>query len=367
MRVAIVHDYLNQFGGAERVVSALNEIFPQAPIYTSIFNEARLPDNFRRMDIRTSFMQNIPYIFQFYKLAFPLYPPAFERLDLNEYDVIFSSSSAYAKGIKKSAHQLHICYCYTPMRFVWRYDDYVKRESLPEPIKAILPFLLEPIKKWDLRNSRRVDYFVAISRAVAGRIRTIYERESVIIYPPVETELFVSSEVSRDNYLVVSRLNAYKRIDIAIEAFNRLELPLTIIGDGPDRRRLEKMAGPTITFLGRQSDEAVARHLAECRALVFPGEEDFGIAPLEAMACGRPVIAYMAGGALETVIEGMTGLFFDRQTPAALMQAIKRFQFTVFEKNKLRAHALKFDKAEFKRKIERFVNEKYEEKFGRRP
>jgi glycosyltransferase involved in cell wall biosynthesis len=362
MKIAIVHDYLNQFGGAERVISALNQIYPEAPIFTSIYNESHLPDNFKRMDIRTSFMQNIPFISSFFKIAFPFYPLVFEGFDLSAFDVILSSSSAFAKGVKKRAGQLHICYCYTPARFLYRYEDYVQREGFPGPVKALLPYLLEPIKKWDIENSRRVDHFVAISKTVAERIRQIYGRESDIIFPPVETDLFRPVTIDSDYFLIVSRLNPYKRTDIAVEAFGRLDLPLKIIGDGPDRRRLEKMAGPSIEFLGRRPDNVVAKYLAECRALVFPGEEDFGIVPLEAMASGRPVIAYRAGGALETVSEGETGLFFDRQTPAALASAVERFRFSVFDKQRIREHALKFDKKVFKAMIERFVSEKYEKR-----
>lgn len=365
MKIALVHDFLNQFGGAERVVSALNELYPDAPVYTSIYDEKRLPENFKRMEIHTSWMQNLPLVFRLFKLYVLLYPLAFERFDLSGYEVIFSSSSAFAKGVRKRAGQLHVCYCHTPARFIWRYQDYVKRETLPAWLKEVLPFFLEPVKNWDLQNSQRVDYFIANSRTVAERIRKIYDRESVIINPPVEADFFRPSGVDRDYYLVVSRLNAYKRIDIAVEAFNELDLPLKVIGDGPERRVLEKIARPNVEFLGRQSDFEVARHLAECRALVFTGEEDFGIVPLEAMASGRPVIAYRAGGAEETVIEAKTGIFFDPQTAQGLVQAVRRFRFEIFDKNRIREHALRFDKKVFKQKIEGFVREKYEEKFGK--
>ena len=359
MKIAIVHDHLNQFGGAERVVSALHEIYPLDPIFTSIFDERKLPDVFQRMDIRTSFMQNLPFIFDLFKFYLPFYPRAFEGFDLGEYDVILSSSSAWAKGVKKKKGQLHICYCYTPMRFVWRYDDYVKRENFGPLVRSVLPLVLEPVKKWDLATARGVDHFIAISRTVAERIQRTYGRESAIIYPPVECDLFRPSALDRDHFLVVSRLNPYKRVDIVVEAFNRLELPLLIIGDGPDRKNLEKMARPNIEFLGRQGDEALGRHLAECRALVFAGEEDFGIVPVEAMSCGRPVIAFRAGGARETVVEGETGVFFDRQTPEDLMAAVKRLQFVRFDKKKIRAHALKFDKKVFQEKMREFVEEKH--------
>jgi glycosyltransferase involved in cell wall biosynthesis len=362
MRIAIVHDYLNQFGGAERVIAALHELYPEAPIYTSICDLRRLPAVFQRMDIRTSFMQRLPLVNFLFKYYFMLYPIAFERFDLSEYDVIISSSSAYAKGIKTRPGQLHICYCYTPARFIWRYEDYVSREKIAPLFKRFLPFLLEPLKKWDLYNNRTIDYFIAISGAVAGRIERIYGRESVIIYPPVETAYFRPSSTDGDYYLIVSRLNAYKRLDLAVAAFNELDLPLRIVGDGPARQQLTRQARPNIEFLGRRPDEEIKRLLSECRALIFPGEEDFGIVPLEAMASGRPVIALRAGGAVETVIDGETGIFFDEPSARALVNAVNRFKFMVFSKEKLRQRALKFDKKVFQDKLGRFVREKYEEK-----
>jgi glycosyltransferase involved in cell wall biosynthesis len=362
MKIAIVHDYLNQFGGAERVVSALHEIYPDAPIYTSIYDEKRMPANFRKMDIRTSFMQKLPFVFRFFKYYLLFYPLAFESFDLSEYDVILSSSSAFAKGVKKRKDQLHICYCHNPMRFVWRYDDYVKRESIPAWLKSLLPLVLGPVKKWDLQTSEAVDFFIANSSVVAQRIARTYNRKSVIITPPVECAYFKPSSLSHDYFLVVSRLNTYKRIDVVVEAFNKLDLSLKIIGEGPDRRSLQRMAGPNIEFLGKVTDAELAKHLSECRALVFPGEEDFGIVPLEAMACGRPVIAYQAGGAEETVVDGETGIFFGEQTSASLMQGIKRFQFIIFDKSKIRQQAKKFDKEIFKRKIKEYIGQKSAER-----
>jgi glycosyltransferase involved in cell wall biosynthesis len=365
MKLAIVHDFLTQFGGAERVVSALHEIYPDAPIYTSIYDPAKLPEEFRRMDIRTSWMQRLPLASRWFKAYFLLYPLAFERFDLSSYDVILSSSSAYAKGVKKRPGQVHICYCYTPMRFVWRHEDYVRREGLPMPVKKLLPFLLEPLKEWDLRNSRQVDHFVAISATVAERISRIYGRESAIIMPPVETEYFRPGEVDGDYFLIISRLVPYKRVDVAIEAFRAAGLPLRVIGDGPARGALQRAAGPNIQFLGRLPDHEIAAQLAGCRALIFPGEEDFGIVPVEAMACGRPVIAFRAGGALETVVDGVTGLLFSPQTPAALVETLQRFRFTAFDKQRIRQRALQFSKAIFQEKIASLVKEKYDEKFGR--
>ncbi|MBI5400428.1 glycosyltransferase [Candidatus Saganbacteria bacterium] len=362
MKIAIVHDYLNQFGGAERVITALHELWPEAPIYTSIFNEQKMPEIFRHMDIRVSWMQRLPFVFDLFKSYFFLYPLVFDQFDLSGYDVLLSSSSAYAKGIRKSPKQLHICYCYTPARFLWRYDDYVKRESIPQIFKTLLSFLLEPIKKWDLNNSNAVDFFIAISRAVADRIAKIYQRQSVIIYPPVDNDLFSVSNVDADYFLVVSRLSAYKRIDLVIEACNRLELPLKILGAGPDRLRLKQLAGPTIEFVGPVADRELVKYVTQCRALIFPGEEDFGIVPLEAMAAGRPVIAYRGGGALETMIDEVTGLFFDEPTSESLMLALKRFQFLAWDKRRLQAQAVKFDKAQFKQKMKAFVETKVKER-----
>jgi glycosyltransferase involved in cell wall biosynthesis len=362
MKIALVHDYLNQFGGAERVVGALHDIFPQAPLYTSIADKKKLPDNFRLMDIRTSFMQNLPLVLPLFRYYLYFYPFAFESFDLSDYEVIFSSSSAFAKGVRKKPGQLHICYCHTPMRFVWRYGDYVKKENFPIWLKWALPYLLDPLRRWDLENSRGVDYFIANSQTVARRIEKIYGRESVIINPPVDGGYFDISPTDGDYFLLVSRLNPYKRIDVVVEAFNRAELPLKIIGSGPAEKSLKRQARDNIEFLGRVSDRKLRELLSACRALIFPGEEDFGIAPLEAMACGRPVLAYKAGGALETVREGETGIFFKRQDPAELEAALRRFRFELFSKQKIRAHALKFDLKEFRKKIAAFVKEKYEKK-----
>jgi glycosyltransferase involved in cell wall biosynthesis len=358
MKIAIVHDYLNQFGGAERVVAALNEIWPNAPVFTSIYNRKALPDIFQKMDIRVSFMQKFPFIFKLFKYYLLFYPLAFENFNLDGYDVILSSSSAFAKGIKKRDNQLHICYCHSPMRFVWRYEDYVKKEAIPSALKKIMPIILKPLKKWDLGAVDNVDFFIANSSNVAKRIEKTYNRKSVIIYPPVETDIFRPSINQSDYFLLLSRLNSYKRIDIVIEAFRRLDLPLKVIGEGPCRKYLESVAGKNIEFLGRVNDRKMAKYLSCCRALIFPGEEDFGIVPLEAMSAGRPVIAYQAGGALETVVQGQTGLFFKEQNSDSLIKALDKFQFMGFDRKIIRAHAKKFDKENFKKKIEQFVEEK---------
>lgn len=351
MKLAIVHDYLNQFGGAERCVADLHEVFPDAPIYTAIYDREKMPAAFREMKIVTSFMQRLPGIFKHFKKYLFLYPFAFSSFDLSEYDVILSSSSAFAKGVRKRPGQVHVCYCYTPMRFVWRYDDYIKHEPLPGWLKRLLPVLMGPLKNWDLKTAGRVDHFIAISRLIAERISEIYHRESDIIYPPVDCDLFQPAERSGDYFLVLSRLNAYKRIDIVIEAFNRLALPLKIVGEGPDRQRLQQKSLPNVEFLGRLSDLALKQMVGECRGLIFPGEEDFGIVPVEAMAAGRPVIAFRGGGALETIVEGESGLFFDEPTPESLVKAVEKFQRLTFDPRTVRAQALKFDRKIFKQRM----------------
>ncbi len=361
MKLAIVHDYLNQFGGAERVVEVLSEIFPQAPIYTSIYLPENMPDSFRKMDIHTSFMQNLPFLNKHFKKYLLLYPYAFKYFGLSEYDVILSSSSAWAKGAKAAPGSCHICYCYTPMRWVWKYEDYVARENFSMATRKILPLAIERLRRWDLATNKGVNYFIAISKYVAERIKRCYGKESVVIYPPVNTSLYQSVLQTGDYYLIVSRLNTYKKIDMAIEAFNKLKLPLRIAGAGPYQDTLKQMAGPTIKFLGKLLDEDLIKQYGECKALIFPGEEDFGIAPVEAQAAGKPVIAFGSGGALETIVEGKTGIFFKEQTPNGLIQAVHKFEKTFFDSNEIKEHAKTFDKKIFKDKIKKFITEKYQQ------
>lgn len=360
MKLALVHDYLNQRGGAEKVVEVLHQIYPTSPIYTSIYLPEKMPAVFKEMDIRTSFMQQLPFLDSHFKKYLLLYPYAFESFDLNEYDVILSSSSSWAKGIITKPKTCHICYCYTPMRWVWNYDEYVQRENFGWLTRKTLPLAIRRLEKWDRETINRVNHYIAISKNVAERIKRLYRREAEVIYPPVETErFFISSEIE-DYYLIVSRLNTYKRIDLVIGVFNDLKKPLKIIGDGPYRRALQKMAKKNIEFLGKVSDEELAEYYSKCRALIFPGEEDFGIAPVEAQASGRPVIAYARGGALETVIEEETGLFFREQTTKALKQAIKNFERMSFYPQLIRKNAQRFDKTIFMKRIKNFVEEKYQ-------
>jgi glycosyltransferase involved in cell wall biosynthesis len=363
MRVALVHDYLNQMGGAERVVMAFHEIFPDAPIYTSIYDPERVDPVFRTMDIRTTFMQKLPLVTKYHQPYLPFYPFAMESLDLRGYDLVLSSSSAFGKGVITRPETLHICYCHTPMRWCWNYDEYVEREQLGKMARSILPILITGLRTWDQTSSMRVDYFIANSPVVADRIQKYYRREAVVIPPPVEAERFpFDPTIQPENYfLIVSRLIPYKRIDLAIEACNRLQLPLVIIGSGRDLDRLKTLAGPTIRFTGRLSDEEVIYYYTHCRALLFPGEEDFGITPLEAQAAGRPVIAYQAGGALASVVDGITGAFFQQQTVDSLATVLASFDERMYNPHVIRNHALEFDKPRFSRRILQFIEAKLSE------
>ncbi len=363
MRVALVHDYLNQMGGAERVVMAFHEIFPNAPIYTSIYDPERVDPAFRTMDIRTTFMQKLPLVTKYHQPYLPIYPFAMESLDMRGYDLVLSSSSAFGKGVITRPETLHICYCHTPMRWCWNYNEYVEREQLGKMARRILPFLITGLRTWDQTSSMRVDHFIANSPVVADRIQKYYRREAVIIPPPVEAERFpFDPTIQPENYfLIVSRLIPYKRIDLAIEACNRLQLPLVIIGSGRDLDRLKMLAGPTIRFTGRLSDEEVMYYYTHCRALLFPGEEDFGITPLEAQAAGRPVIAYGAGGALASVVDGITGTFFQAQTVDSLATVLASFDEHMYNPHVIRNHALEFDKPRFSRRILQFIEAKLHE------
>jgi glycosyltransferase involved in cell wall biosynthesis len=342
-------------GGAERVAEAIHDSFPAAPIYTTVALQKTLSKGLRAADIRTSPMQHLPAIERRFRHYFMLYPFAVEHFDLSEYDLIFSSSSGYAKGVRRRRNAIHVCYCYTPMRWVWRYDDYVERERFGKGIRAMLPLALWGLRKWDLRASRQPNYYITSSHLVARRIKKIYGREAHVIPPPIEVNRFHMSNEIEDYYLVLSRLMPYKRIDLAIEACKRMNRRLIVIGDGPDRARLEKIADDRTEFLGRQPDKIVNYYAARCRALLFPGEEDFGMAPLEANASGRPVIAYRGGGAVETVEDEVTGVFFDHANNKSLAEAIEKFEDRRWDQYTLRRHAEKFDRSVFSFRVLQFL------------
>jgi glycosyltransferase involved in cell wall biosynthesis len=362
MKIALVHDYLNQYGGAERVLEVLCEIFPEAPIYTLLYDEAATGHVFKGREIHTSFLQKIPFARKHHRI-FPLFMPlAIEQFDLSEFDIVLSNSASFAKGVITKPHTRHISYCMTPTRFLW--DDshrFIDEFKYPWPIKKLVPLFITYLRIWDKEAACRVDKFVAISNFVKARIKKYYERDAQVIYPPVYTQKYKIAGKIDDYFLMVGRLVSYKRFDLAIKVFNAIGKPLKIVGDGPERRRLEKLARSNIEFLGLVSDYKMPEIYSRAQAVIFPQVEDFGLVPIEAMASGRPVIAYRGGGALETVIDlkeaaalgvsGPTGIFFDDQTEISLAQAIGKYYQTTWDPKAIREHALKFDKEIFKEKI----------------
>jgi glycosyltransferase involved in cell wall biosynthesis len=364
MKVALVHDWLNQLGGAEDVLEAMIGLYPQSPLYTSLYWRKEMPARWQDWDIITSFIDRLPFAYKHQQIYFPLYPFAFEQFDFSGFDLVLSNKSGFCHGVITEPETLHICYCLTPTRYVWRYHQYAERENLSRPLRSVLQPWLTFLRQWDRLAADRVDHFVAISEKVRQRIAKIYRRDSAIIYPPVETSRFEPATQIDQYYLIVGRLVPYRRIDLLIEAFNQLNLPLVIAGSGRDRERLEELAGPSITFLGYVPDSDLPDLMSHCRAFIFPGEEDFGIAPLQAMAAGRPVIAYAAGGALETVVPG-TGRLFAEQSVTAIIQAIESFDPDSCSTSFLRAHAEKFDVAVFRQQMTDFVEQKLEDRCER--
>lgn len=363
MKFALVHDWLPFIGGAERVLTNFVELYPSAPIYTTICNKDNMESPIKDSEIIVSSLQKNKKEIKNHRKLFPFMMTAVEKFDLNEYDIVLSSSSSVAKGVITNPSTMHVCYCHSPMRYGWEFSyEYAGKMAGKGSLKnKILNYFLTMVRIWDNASADRVDYFIANSENVARRIWKHYRRESVVIHPPVRCKLFEISDVDQDFFLIVSRIQEYKKIDLAVKVFNDLGLPLIIIGDGPDREKLQKIAKENIKFLGRQSDEIIKQHYSKCKAFLFPGEEDFGITPLEAMASGRPVIAYRKGGALETVVEGKTGVFFDEQTEECLKEVILKFDRQKFSKQEIRKHAELFDEEIFKKKIDSFVNEKYKE------
>jgi glycosyltransferase involved in cell wall biosynthesis len=353
LKIAFVVSWLNQHGGAERVLEAAHELYPDAPVYTSIYAPQSLPPIYRRWDIRASFLNRFPSVHRHHQLYLPFYPLAFESLDLRAYEVVLSIPSAFAHGVLTSSSTRHICYCLTPARFLWQYREYVENEAIGRPARLLLPLLVSRLRQWDRLAAERVDEFIAISRVVQSRIAKFYRRRSTIIYPPVTVTDFqpVPDSQVGEYFLILSRLVPYKRVDLAVKAFNQLGLPLVIAGDGRDRARLGKMAGPNIRFAGRVSDAERRSLMARCCALIFPGEEDFGITPLEANASGRPAIAFAGGGALDTIVEGLNGVFFREPTAASLAERIRTFDASAFDPRELVAHAARFDVDVFQQRL----------------
>lgn len=361
MKIALVHDWLPFMGGAERVVTNFLEIFEDSPIYTSVYNRDKLEGLLKDANIKGSFLQNIKSAVKDHRKFLPLMPSAFESFDLNSYDVVLSSSSSCAKGVITSPSTCHICYCHSPMRYGWEfYYEYI--QNVGKLKKLFIRYVMNYMRIWDNVSSDRVDYFIANSKNVAKRIWKHYKRESVVIHPPVRSKFFKICEEKEDYFLIVSRLQEYKKVDLAVEVCSRLNVPLVVIGDGPMKQEiLKKVNSDKIKILGRQSDEVVKEYYRKAKAFLFPGEEDFGITPLEAQVSGTPVIAFGKGGALETVVENKTGVFFREQSVDSMIDGIERFNKIEFDKFEIRNHAETFDEEIFKEKILKFVKEKTEE------
>jgi len=355
MKIAFVHDYLVQHGGAERVLECLSEIYPYAPIYTIVYNKEAMHGAFEGKRIYTSYLQNLPFTKNWHRIFPLLMPPAIEQFDFSAYDVVVSDSSSYAKGIITRPKTLHICYMHTPMRYAW--DDcqkYTRDFYFPSFIKNLIPFAMNYIRLWDKVSADRVDVFIANSNFVAGRIKKYYRKDCIVVHPPVDTEKFSPTKSEEENqpyFLMVGRLIAYKRHDITIKAFNELGLPLKIIGRGPEMKRLKKIAGPNIEFLGRVDDEKLKNHYQNCKGLIFPQEEDFGIVAMEALACGKPLIAFRGGDIPEHMEESTMGVFFDQQTSQAVSQAVQKFNTLSFDRQYISGKVQKFNREIFKERM----------------
>ena len=360
-RVALVHDWLNQMGGAENVLEELVALMPGAPVYTSIYAPEQMPAPYRTWDIRTSFMQQLPGVTTHHQRYLPLYPFAFSRFRLRDYDLVLSNKSGFCHGIGLGTPRpLHVCYCLTPTRFLWLYEQYREREQIGGMVNALLQPMLALLRRWDYAAARNVDHFIAISRTVQARIQQIYGRESVVIHPPVDTSFFTPDPATRvgDYYLIVSRLIPYKRIDLAVEAFRHLpQEKLVVVGEGRDLEALQASAGPNVTFLGYQSRERIRELLRGCKAFIFPGLEDFGIAPVEAMSVGRPVIAFGGGGALDTVMPGVSGEHFAEQTAASLTTLLANFNHRDYDPAACQAQAARFSSTTFRTKLTAYLDQ----------
>jgi glycosyltransferase involved in cell wall biosynthesis len=352
MKIALVYDRINKWGGAERVLLALHKIFPQAPLFTSVYNKEK-PPWASVFDVKTSFLQNFPKATTSHELYATLMPLAFESFNFDEFDLVISVTSEAAKGIITKPKTLHICYCLTPTRYLWSgYNDYFKGSLFRLLTKPIVAYL----RNWDKIAAQRPDEYIAISTEVQNRIKRYYDRDSEIIYPPLMMNNTQNSETIGEYFLVVSRLtNFYKGVDLAIKACNELKLPLKIVGEGIDKKNLMHMAGPTVEFLGNLTDDELAVYYKKCRALIFPGREDFGLTMVEAQAFGRPVIAFKAGGALDILRQGVTGEFFDEQTVGSLKQVLKSFNNKRYNMKLCRENAERFTFAHFQKEFEKFL------------
>lgn len=365
LRVALVHDFLINPGGAEKVLEVLAEMFPAAPIYTLLYDKEKMRRKFKEKDIRTSYLQKFPKFFRRrYQWLLPFYLSAPETFDLRDFDLVISSSGAWAKGIITKLDTIHFAYIHSPMRYVWDYNEKYIKETKREKMGIPIRFILNYARIWDRLAAERPDYLIANSRHTRERIRKYYRRDSIVIYPPVEKFEIQNSKITdcklpiADYFLVVSRLSPNKKVDLVVDTFNKLELPLVIIGEGKQEKYLRKIAKKNVKILGWQNDEVLHWYYEKARAFIFPAEDDFGIAPVEAMSYGVPVIAFRKGGASETVIEGITGEFFDAQTPEVLADGVRRFMEKSYDRDTIINRAEEFSKDRFIRELRDFINVK---------
>ncbi len=352
MEVAIVHDMLVKLGGAERVVKALADMFPNAPIYTLLYDEGKVGHVFPKSRVRTSDLQKYPkFIRNRRRYLLPKMPKAIEGLDLSGYDLVISSNTAFAHGIVTNTDTTHLCYCHSPMRYAWDWTHEYMREQRAGLLKrTAVRHLLNKIRVWDYYAADRVDHYLANSENVRRRIQKYYRQDASVVYPPVDVERFKVTPEHENYFLIVSTISPYKNIELAVNLFNKVRKKLVIIGEGSDRKRLMQMAGPHIDFIGFKPDEVVREYMQNCRALIFPGEEDFGITPVEAMACGKPVLAYKKGGVKESVIPGVTGEFFEEATVESMENGLAR----------LLARESKHDPHQIRQQAERFAQSNFE-------
>lgn len=362
MKIALVHDFLTQQGGAENVLEAIHEMYPESPIFVLFHDPDKMGGRFKDCDIRTSFLQKIPGALKHYQWYLALMPAATEHLDLSGYDIVISSSSAFANGVITSPNTLHICYCHTPTRYLWTdTHEYVSSLKYNGLVKKFIPLVLNRLRMWDRIAAERVDKFVANSKTVQKRIKKYYNRTSDILYPPVETSKFTISDSVGDYYITGGRLVPYKRFDLTIRAFNKIKKPLKIFGVGPEYEKLKNLAGPTVEILGRVSETELLDLYKNAQAFIHPQEEDLGITPIESMASGRPIIGYAKGGLLETMIHNKTGIFFKEQTEESLIHAVRIFENQKFDPTQIREHALNFSKEKFKKEFKEYIDNAWEE------
>lgn len=361
LKVAIVHDWLTGYAGADRVVAQMKQIFPEAPIYTLVYKPSAFPEFFQKFDVRTTYVQKIPGAARLYKLLLTLMPKAFEALDLSEYDLVLSSCSCCSKGVITRPDALHICYCHTPTRYIWDfYYTYLKNSGWLK--RKFMPALIHKMRIWDKCAADRVDYFIANSKYIAQRIKKYYRRDADVIYPGVHINEYPIGE-AQDYYLAAGRFTWYKRFDLVIQACSRMNRRLIVVGKGEEEKKLRAMAGEIVEFRGAVSDEELKELYSGARAFIFPGEEDFGITPVEAMSAGAPVLAFGRGGSAETVVEGKTGLFFDEQTVDSLCACIERFESggVSLSRSEIREYSKRFCEERFCRELDAYCRRRWEE------